>query len=111
MTPGHALFGAEYQIPIEIWRRMQGRRIAIVDDVISAGSSARATAAAATAAGATVSVVGTLLVLGTIALDHFAGLAIPVESLARRDFALWEPSACPLCAAGTPLESPPPGPC
>ena len=48
--------------------------------------------------------VGTLLVLGTIALDHFAGLAIPVESLAQRDFALWDPSSCPLCAAGTPLE-------
>jgi orotate phosphoribosyltransferase len=105
----HTLFGTEYRIPNELQRRMSGQRIAIVDDVISAGSSVRATVSAAVDAGATIGAIGTLLVLGTIALDHFAGLAIPVESLAQRDFALWEPSACPLCAAGTPLENLLPG--
>ena len=97
-------FTAEYRLPADLQRRVRGQRIAVVDDVISAGSSARATAAAVAAAGGMVVAVGALVVLGTVALDHFASLAIPVESLGRRDFALWEPSVCPLCARGVPLE-------
>ncbi len=100
------LCDAEYRIPSEIRRLMRGQRIAVVDDVMSAGSSVRATASAAAAAGATIGAVGTLLVLGTVGLDYFAGLGIPVESLGQRDFALWAPPACPLCATGTPLERP-----
>jgi RimJ/RimL family protein N-acetyltransferase/orotate phosphoribosyltransferase len=100
------LFGAEYRLPPALQRRIRGQRVAIVDDVISAGSSVRATAAAAAAAGGTIVAVGALFVLGRVALDHFAGLTIPVESLGQREFALWEPSACPLCAAGVPLEDP-----
>lgn len=100
------LFGAEYRLPPALQQRVRGQRIAIVDDVISAGSSVRATEAALSVAGGSTVVVGTLLVLGTVALDHFAGLAIPVERLGQRDFALWEPSVCPLCATGTPLEDP-----
>jgi hypothetical protein len=30
-----------------------------------------------------------------------------VESVARLANELWEPAACPLCAAGVPLSSPP----
>jgi orotate phosphoribosyltransferase len=101
-----ALFGAEYRLPAALDRHVRGQRIAVVDDVISAGSSVRATAAAVGAAGGAVVAVGALVVLGRVALDHFAGLAIPVESLAQRDFALWEPSACPLCADGVPLDDP-----
>ena len=39
-------------------------------------------------------------------IDHFAGLSIPVESLGQRDFMMWDPSACPLCATAMPLEDP-----
>jgi len=74
--------------------------------VISAGSSVRATAIALTAAGASIAVVGTLFVLGQIAIDHFASLSIPLESLGQRDFTLWDPSICPFCAAAVPLEDP-----
>lgn len=101
---GAALFGAEYRLPAELRPRVRGRRIALVDDVISAGSSVRATATALAAAGGSTVVVGTLVVLGRIALDHFADLAIPVESLGQRDFNLWEPSVCPLCVGRLPLE-------
>ena len=103
-SAGAALFGAEYRLPAELRPRVSGRRIAVVDDVISAGSSVRATATALAAAGGSTVVVGTLFVLGRIALDHFADLAIPVESLGQRDFNLWEPSVCPLCVGRLPLE-------
>ena len=101
-APG--LFGAEYRLQEDLQRRIRDKRVAIVDDVISAGSSARATAAAVAAAGGSTVVVGTLLVLGTLALDHFARAGVPVEALERKDFALWAPSACPLCSSGVPLE-------
>lgn len=97
------LFSAEYRVPAEARRRMRGARIALVDDVISAGSSVRATAKAVTGAGASIVVVGTLLALGTVALDHFAGLEIPVEALERRKLSLWSPETCPLCQAGATL--------
>ena len=99
-----ALFGAEYRLPADLQRRVRGQRIAVVDDVISAGSSVRATVASVAAAGGTVVAVGALVVLGRVALDHFAGLEIPVESLGQREFSLWEPSACPLCAADVAVE-------
>ena len=98
------LFGAEYRLPEDLRERVRGQRIAVVDDVISAGSSARATMSAVTAAGGSTVAIGALFVLGNIALDHFAALGIPVESCGRRDFALWEPSVCPLCATGIPLD-------
>lgn len=78
----------------------------MVDDVISAGSSTRATIAALTDAGASTLVVGTFLVLGDKAVAHFASQSVPVETLGRRDFNLWKPADCPLCEAGPPLEDP-----
>jgi orotate phosphoribosyltransferase len=99
-------FKAQYALPTDLRRRVRGERVAAVDDVISAGSSVRATVAALTDAGASTAVVGALFVLGRIGLDHFASLAMPVESLGRRDFNFWEPSECPLCAAGAPVEDP-----
>jgi orotate phosphoribosyltransferase len=100
------MFAAQYRLPPVLQERARGQRVALVDDVISAGSSVRATATALTAAGASIAVVGALFALGRIALDHFAGLSIPVESLGQREFTLWEPSNCPLCATARPLEDP-----
>lgn len=98
------LFGTQYQLPLGFQERARGQRIAVVDDVIGVGSSVRATTQAVTAAGGSTVVVGTLLLLGTSALDHFAALAIPIEFLAQRAFALWDPATCPLCARNVPLQ-------
>jgi hypothetical protein len=65
------------------------------DDVISAGSSVRATAAALSDAGASVAVVGAQFLLGRIGLDHFAGRSIPVESLGKREFTFVGPVELP----------------
>lgn len=100
------LFTTEYHLPSELRRRVRGQRVAVVDDVISAGSSVRATVAALTAAGAATAVVAALLVLGDTATTHFAQHELPVEALSRREFTLWQPTECPLCRAGSPLEDP-----
>jgi len=101
-----SLFSAVYDLPADQRHRITGERVALVDEVISAGSSVRATDAALTGAGATTVVVGSLLVLGDRAVEHFAARGVPLVALARQAFTLWPPTACPLCAAGTLLEDP-----
>lgn len=100
------LFAAEYQLPPELRRRVGDERIAVIDDVISAGSSVRATAADLTAAGAEVVAVGTILLLGSQAVEHFSARHVPFLALAQQEFKLWAPAECPLCRAGAPLENP-----
>jgi orotate phosphoribosyltransferase len=104
--PAPGLFAAEYRLPLELRRHARGRRVAVVDDVISAGSSVRATVRALEQADASTGVVGGFLILGTNAIDHFAERNIAVEGLARRDFAMWAPDDCPLCQQHVPLEEP-----
>jgi adenine/guanine phosphoribosyltransferase-like PRPP-binding protein len=78
------LFRAEYRMAPELSRQIQGERVALNDDVISGGSSVRATHAALEAAGAKTIVVAALMTLGTIGISHFASRDIAVEALARR---------------------------
>jgi orotate phosphoribosyltransferase len=103
-APGDGLFAARYQLPAGQRPHARGERVAVVDDVISAGSSVRAAIAALTDAGAAITAVGALLVLGDAGLTYFAARAIPVETLGRRALSLWSPADCPLCSAGIPLD-------
>jgi orotate phosphoribosyltransferase len=103
-APG--LFSAEYRLPAALQRRARGERVAVVDDVVSAGSSVRATATALASAGAAAVVIGALLVLGDAAVEHFAARGVPIEALGQRAFTLWPPAECPLCRGGVPLEDP-----
>jgi orotate phosphoribosyltransferase len=105
-SPNPGLFKAEYRLPPELSRRVRGERVAVVDDVISAGSSVRATIEALTVAGASTVAIGAFVVLGETAVAHFATQQVSVETLARRDFNLWKPVDCPLCRAGHRLEDP-----
>jgi orotate phosphoribosyltransferase len=98
------LYRARYRVPAVLAARVAGKRLAIVDDVMSAGSALRGTYADLQAHGATCVVAGALLVLGSTGAGFFAGEGVPVEAMARRDFELWDPARCPLCAAGMPLE-------
>lgn len=101
------LFGAAYRLPEAQRKLVEGERLAVVDEVISAGSSVRATIAALEAARAKPVVVATCRTLGEVGRVHFAERGIPLVALDHRDFALWKPTECPLCRAGQPLETPP----
>lgn len=105
------LYAARYRLPSAFATRVRGRRIALVDDVMSAGSALRGTYAELEAHRATPVVAAALLVLGETGAAYFAEREIPVEAVARDDYQLWLPAECPLCAAGLPLEDiAPPGP-
>jgi orotate phosphoribosyltransferase len=109
VMPGEAkgLWVARYPLPAAFVPRVAGRRVAIVDDAMSAGSSLRATFSELRTHGALVVAVGALFVLGTAGEAYFAERGVPVEAVVRDDHRLWLPDACPLCAAGIPLETVP----
>lgn len=81
---------------------MRGQRVAIVNDVINAGSAVRGTVASLHGCGATPVAIGTLTVYGEAA----GNLALPLETLASFPGQIWSPGACPLCADAVPLTSP-----
>lgn len=100
-----ALYGARYRVPAGLREHASKERFAVVDDVISAGSSVRAVVSELEDTGATTVVVGSLLILGTKATDYFAAMNIPVVALDRGDFQTWLPNECPLCRSGVALEN------
>ena len=99
------LYQAKYILPPAFSARVRGRRIAMVDDVMSAGSALRGTYTELQTHGAAPVVAGALMVLGTTGADFFAEQQVAVEAVVRESYSLWLPSECPLCNAGTPLEN------
>src|SRR3954464_3895786 len=101
---GVGLYAARYRIPHALRGRLRGRSVAIVDDVVNAGSATRATIADLRACDARPVALGALLVLGEGAarLAHEEGLALagvgglPHATLGR--------AARPLCEAGVALD-------
>jgi orotate phosphoribosyltransferase len=102
--PGDGLYAARYRVPDALRDGVRGRSVAIVDDVINAGSATRATLADLRACGARVVAIGALLVLGSRAAELAATEGLALESVATLENALWTPEDCPLCAAGAALE-------
>jgi orotate phosphoribosyltransferase len=99
------LFKVQYRLPPSLQKAIAGKRVAIVDDAISAGSSVRATLAELNTHGAQTIVIGSLLTLGTVGLDYFAAQGVPVETTLKLPFTVWTPETCPMCAAGEPLDT------
>lgn len=102
---GDGLFRARYRLPAGMVKRVRGRRVAIVDDVMSAGSALRGTYHELATHGVTPVVAGALLVLGDVGAAWFAEQGVPVECIARDEYRLWKPDECPLCRSGVRLES------
>jgi orotate phosphoribosyltransferase len=100
------LFPVSYPIPKPLEPELQGKRVAIVNDVINAGSAVRGTLAALKQCGAQPVAIGTLAVYGDAAGQLAATHGVALETLASFPSRIWEPSGCPLCAKGVPLDQP-----
>jgi orotate phosphoribosyltransferase len=105
-TGAGELFQARYAVPAAVRGCLPGRRVAVVDDVVNAASATRAAVADLRMAGADVRAVGALLVLGDSAAEYAEREQLALVHVAATANRIWEPNACPLCAAGQPLEDP-----
>ena len=103
---GDGLYPVGYRIPDALHSVIRGKITAVVDDVINAGSAVRGAVAALKSCGARPVVIGSLLVLGSPASSWAASEGVALVSLGTLPNRLWEPSRCPLCASGVPLEGP-----
>jgi eukaryotic-like serine/threonine-protein kinase len=101
---GHGLYPVGYRIPEALRAGLLGKTVAVVDDVINAGSAVRGALADLKSCGARPVAIGSLLVLGSSGPGFAASEGVALECLASLPNNLWEPTRCPLCASGVPLE-------
>jgi orotate phosphoribosyltransferase len=102
-SPSDALFPVKYVIPPGLRDKLRGRRVAVVNDVIGAGSAVRGTLEGLRGCGARPAVIGSLAVAGDSAARLAAENHVPLEALAEMPASIWAPAACPMCAEGVPL--------
>jgi orotate phosphoribosyltransferase len=102
-SAAEGLFPIVYRLTRALREHMRGKRVAIVNDVIAAGSAVRGTLADLRACGAEPAAIGALLVLGDAAERYAAEQGVALERFEARPHAQWEPQVCPLCAAGVPV--------
>jgi orotate phosphoribosyltransferase len=84
------------------FRLSSADRVLVVEDVLTTGGSTRETAAVAEAAGAQVVGASAIVDRG----KDPARLNLPLQALVHLDVPTFDPAACPLCAAGTPIVKP-----
>lgn len=92
------LFPVDYVLPAAFPERLRGRRVAIVNDVINAGSAVRGTLTALRECGAQPVAIASLAVLGNAAARLADDAGVPLETLAFLPNEAWAPDDCPLCA-------------
>ena len=83
---------------------MANTRVAIVNDVISAGSAVRGAYEHLRSLQANVVAVASLVVLGEEFTRFAESRELPVIALLRKSHNLWKLEDCPLCAQRVPLE-------
>lgn len=99
------MFPVRYELPQVLCPIVCGKRVVIVNDVISAGSAVRGTADSLNAAGATVAGVAALAVLGNKFAAYASERHLALEALLQLpENNLWEPGNCPLCASSVAFE-------
>jgi len=98
------LYPVEYHLPKTLRAAVKGKRVAIINDVISAGSAVRGALSDLQSAGADVVAIGALLGLGYSIGNFAAEHQVALELLHQMPHNLWTPAQCPFCAAGQPLE-------
>lgn len=101
--PDRGPAAARYPIPALLGSKLSGKRVAIVDDVINAGSAVGATIQSLKQAGARPVAIGALAVYGDSANRLAEASEVALEALASWPGRIWQPANCPLCAEGVPL--------
>ena len=105
MPGATGLFPVRYRIAEARRGTTSGRRIAIVDDAISAGSAVRGTHTDLIECGGLPVALGALVVFGDAAAQFAGENGLALEAIERRPFDMWRPAECPLCRDGVALDT------
>jgi len=100
---GERLFSVQYTLPGKLRDLVLGQRVAIVNDVIGAGSAILGTMKDLYACGADPVAIGALATRGPSATVLARENGLILETLAEFTGDMWKPEECPLCAIGMPL--------
>ncbi len=84
-------------------QQARGKRVLVVEDILNTGGSARKVVEALRELGAEVVGVAALCNRGKVASRDLGG--VHLESLVWIQLDAWEPSACPLCQKGVPINT------
>jgi orotate phosphoribosyltransferase len=95
-----------YLIPETLRAGLEGKTVAIVDDVVNAASAAGATLERLRECGARPVAIGALVTLGATPEVFAEREGLALERVVTMENTLWEPAECPMCGAGQPLERP-----
>ncbi|HEX6033511.1 MAG TPA: phosphoribosyltransferase family protein, partial [Anaerolineales bacterium] len=101
-----SLYSASYHLPNPLRAAVSGRNVAVVDDVINAGSAIRGTLIELESLAARPVVIGALLLLGETGRRYFAERNLPLRYMAHLANEIWTPEDCPLCASQIPFDEP-----
>lgn len=99
------LFPVRYIVPAAQRESLRGKRVAIVDDAISAGSAVKGTHADLLACGARPVVCGALIIFGETADKFSVDNHLALEAVTRMTFSMWKQDECLLCKAGVRVEA------
>ena len=98
------LYPVQYRLPRALRDVVRGKRVAIVNDVINAGSAIRGTFTDLKACASQPVIVAALALRGQSAAKFAADHNLALEALAYFANEIWIPAECPLCARAIPLE-------
>ena len=103
-TSDRRMFPVTYELPQSLRSVVTGKRVIIVNDVISAGSAVLGALQSLRMAGAQVVAIASLVVLGESFLAVAQQENIPLTTLLNLPNDMWEPENCPLCTDKVPLQ-------
>ncbi len=103
--PGNEM-KVDYRLPKTLQPVVAGKRVAIVDDVINAGSAVLKTHSQLVRHAARPVVLASLLTVGGKPPKVLPGNEVPIVTLDHLESNLWGPKDCPLCRSGVPLADP-----
>jgi orotate phosphoribosyltransferase len=98
------LYPVEYRLPRALREMVRGKRVAIANDVINAGSAIRGTFSDLRACGAEPVAIAALAILGQSAAEMAAEHNLALETMAYLPNEIWAPAECPLCVRRIPVE-------
>lgn len=101
---GDLLYPIGYRLPTAQRPMIKGKRVAIVNDVINAGSAVRGTYFDVQSCSATIVAMASLLTLGDAARAFADEWKIDLITIGSQPNPIWKPEVCPLCADGIPLK-------